>query len=145
MPSQLHIVKARDFVRFSAQGVIDFDHIAKVLSEIAAALHLRGVDRAVIDLRGSESALNITDIYKLAIAFRDAGPHEGDRLAILVRHTRLDRADFFASLATHQGLVVGAFDNYEEAIDWLFASEVYNPSRPASVEAQSPRSYPPGA
>lgn len=128
MPNQLQIVKARDFIRLHTNGTLDFEDTRKVLMQIAQAQLQGGIDRAVLDLRGSEGKLTITDIYKLAMVFRDAGPHRDDRLALVVRHHKLDRADFFASLAATRGIFVAAFDSYEEAIDWLFSTEVYNPS-----------------
>ena len=134
MPSQLHIVKARDFIRLNSNGTLDFENSRKMLTQIAQAQLQGGIDRAVLDLRGSEGKLTITDIYKLAMVFRDAGPHRDDRLALVVRHHKLDRADFFASLAASQGIFVAAFDSYEEAIDWLFSSEVYNPSLASTAD-----------
>ena len=98
-----------------------------LMNSIARAQLQGGIDRAVLDLRGSEGKLSITEIYKLAMVVRDAGPHRENRLALVVRHYKLDRADFFASLATHKGIAVAAFDSFEDAIDWLFSTELYNP------------------
>ena len=139
MPTQLHIVKARDFIRLNTSGVIDFERSRKALAQIAEALSPCGVDHAIIDIRGTETGLSITEIYKLATAFRDFGTHKADRVAILTRHSRLDRADFFASLASNPGLVVGAFDSYEEAVEWLFSSEAYNPAHASAMMAEGER------
>ena len=60
LPGQLHIVKARDFIRLNTDGTLDFENSRNMLLQIARAQLQGGIDRAVLDLRGSEGKLSCT-------------------------------------------------------------------------------------
>lgn len=123
MPYDLHVIRAGDFVRLQAGGRVDFEGSKRVLAGMAEAMIRRGLGRAVLDVRGVEGMLTISELYALASAFPEAGFRREHRLAVVHRATRIDRADFFATCATNRGWNVASFDMFEDAITWLSTAE----------------------
>ena len=74
---------------------------------------------ALLDVRDLYSSATLNDLYMLAHAFHEMGFRQDHRLAVLHRYNSAERADFFAMCAQDRGFDVGAFDNFEDAIDWL--------------------------
>ena len=73
----------------------------------------------LLDVRGVETTLTITDLFVLAATFGDLGFQRGQRLAVVHRISTAERAEFFALCANNRGWTVGSFDNFEEAFNWL--------------------------
>ena len=121
MPYDMHVIKAGDFLRWNGQGTIDFETSREVLKSLADALVKRGVDKAILDIRkvrGNPPA-TYTQLYHLARTFREAGFGSGQRLAVLVSPDRHDKAEFFAICASGRGWNAWAFDQFEDAFEWL--------------------------
>jgi hypothetical protein len=121
MPHELHIIKAGDFIRSGPQGELDFETSREILRSLAQALVTRGVDKAILDVRKTHMnpPPSYTQLYHLARAFQEAGYGPKHRLAVLVSPNRYDKAEFFALCASGRGWNTYAFDNFEEAFDWL--------------------------
>ena len=121
MAHELHVIKAGDFVRAGPEGALDVDASAEVLRSLAAALVSRGIDKAILDVRKMhiEPPSTYTQLYQLARVFQQAGFGPGHRLAVVVSPDRYDKADFFAMTAAGRGWNAYAFDNFEEAFEWL--------------------------
>jgi hypothetical protein len=125
MPQVLSIVRASEFLRSGPSGVIDFEESKRTLTTLAAALVRGGIDKAILDLRRvrMNPPVKYTELYHLARAFQDAGFGPRHRLAVLHTLDRADKAEFFAICASGRGWNVFAFDNFEEAFEWLSVSE----------------------
>jgi hypothetical protein len=119
MPHDIRIVRSQDFVRLDAAGKPDFAQSCRVLAGLAQTCVERDIALALLDARDITPGLTMTELYQLAHAFHEIGFRHNHRLAVLHRYGSADRADFFAMCAKDRGFEVGAFDNYEEAIDWL--------------------------
>src|SRR6478609_6993741 len=96
MPYDLHIIRAREFLRLGAQGKPDLASSRQGLAALAASMVRRGLDRALLDLRGVQEGLSTPDLFSLACSFHEAGFHQHHRLAVLHRWNRMAQADFFA-------------------------------------------------
>lgn len=121
MPQELHVIKAGDFIRSTGEGSIDFETSRQVLTSLAEALVGRRVEKAILDIRriyGNPPA-TYTQLYHLARAFREAGFDERHKLAVLVSPDRQDKAEFFAICASGRGWNAWAFDQFEDAFEWL--------------------------
>jgi len=138
MPYNLQIVKPSDFVRLDAKGQTDVEETRRILKSVAKACVDRGIDRALLDARDVPPSLTLSDLYSLAVSFREMGFYQDHRLAILHRYTATERAEFFAMCASERGWNVRAFDNYEEAIEWFNEPSTESIPPPQVVRFQRP-------
>jgi len=119
MPVELQIIRACEFVRLGARGEFDFESTLTVLKTLAAACHKRGVERALLDVRGATSNLTPKELATLVGAFaKDAGSKRF-RLAILHTEDQNYRAKLFAFFSAMRGRKVKAFEDFEESLVWL--------------------------
>ena len=125
MPHELHVIHAGEFIRADPQGTLDMQQSRRILLELATALVERGVDRAILDVRRTRMNPPATyaQLYELARAFRQAGFGERHRLAVLHPLNRVDKAEFFAGCMSGGDWNAAAFDNFEDAFDWLTGAD----------------------
>ncbi len=123
MPTELHVIRASDFIRLGAKGEFDVAASKIVLAELACACRKRGIDRAMLDLRALEPkpkpVFSPTDLAKLVNTFREIGFTHQQKLAILYSSDPHHRARMFAFISTLRGWRVAAFENFESALGWL--------------------------
>jgi hypothetical protein len=123
MPYNLEIVKTQDFVRYDGDGKHNLAQSQEALRSIAKHCIAKGADCALIDLRGVESQLPFTDVYKLAVTFNEMGFQFKHKVAVLHRYRGGERAEIFAMFAAAQGWQVRAFETYEDVMEWFSATE----------------------
>jgi flavorubredoxin len=123
MPLELQIIRAREFVRLGAEGHFDVRSTHAMLKTLADACRKRGVDRTLLDVRDSNSNLLPSDLAGLVNAFEEVGFSPRFRLAILHMTGQEFRAKLFAFLSGLRGWKVEAFENVEEALEWLSSEE----------------------
>ncbi|MDB5290091.1 MAG: hypothetical protein JWL69_1332, partial [Phycisphaerales bacterium] len=129
MPYNLHIIRTGDFIQMDDKGGFDVEGSKKALAKLARSCVESGTMNALLDVRDAKSDLDFNDVYKVAEAFKEMGFRKSHRLAVLYRSkagARVEffskpgaRAEFFAQCAADKGWNVRAFDDYEQAIDWL--------------------------
>jgi hypothetical protein len=112
----------------TADGTLDLAASKAALKSLAADPNFDSRCEVLLDIRGVECALSVTDIF--AIAEHMASPHPalptGKKIAVLVDghwagNTPLDHAQFLELCADNRGLNVRAFEDYQKADDWLTA------------------------
>jgi hypothetical protein len=127
MPTELEIIRAREFVRLGTRGKVDLQASKEALAELAAACRKRGIDQALLDLRelhlGPNPMFSPKDLASLVNTFRENGFTRQQRLALLYRLDPHRRARMFAFIAVLHGWCVQAFDDYEAALNWLSGLE----------------------
>jgi hypothetical protein len=127
MPIDLHIIRASEFVRLSAQGHLDFKASKEALAVIAQACRKRGVHRALLDLRAlpipPKPVFTPSELAALVATFREAGFTRRQRLAVLYRADPHKGARLFAFISIMRGWHVRAFGDFEEALLWLSEDE----------------------
>ena len=138
MPLELHIIRAREFVRLKADHHIDLEASKATLTTLATACRKRGIDQALLDLRdfrvGPTPIFSPADLSELVNTFHEIGFRKAQRLAVLYTEDPHRRARLFAFIGTLKGWNVAAFDNFEEALMWLAGEETLDLEAGASEE-----------
>ena len=136
MPQELQIIRASEFIRFSAQGHFDLSASKAALAELASVCRKRGIAHAMLDLRalhpGPKPVFTPADLAELVGTFREVGFTQQERLAILYGSDPHHRARLFAFLSTMHGYSVRAFGDFEEALLWLSSGQETGPGHQRS-------------
>jgi hypothetical protein len=123
MPTNVRVIHARDFIRATPAGVLDLPASETLLTAIMdASQSLRNVE-VLIDTRKSMAVLNTTDLFSLAQKAADCGGGLVHKTAVLCPADRFDHARFFALCAERHGVEIGAFLDYESAMEWLIGED----------------------
>lgn len=123
MPLELQIIRAREFVRLGAEGQFDFESTRDVLKTLADACRKRGIERALLDVRETSSNLTPNELAALVNAFSEVGFSKRLRLAVLHGGDQEYRAKLFAFISKLRGWEVQAFEDFEQALEWLSREE----------------------
>jgi len=131
MPSNLRMIRVRDFIRLTPQGSLDFNSLKQELSGAASVPGAFSDYDLLVDTRGAESHLSVFDIWELARELDDtvhasASKRIKVKISLLVPVKEFDHAKFFELCAENRGLNVRAFTSFEDVFEWL--SESSTPS-----------------
>jgi hypothetical protein len=138
MPTAMHVIRAEEFIRLNAEGKLDLVETHRVLARVAAALVQRQITHAVLDVRHAVAPdLSATDLYELADTFEGAGFQRSHRLAIVYPPGPGEKSHFFSLCASNRGWQVAAFEDWGEAVNWLFRAEDVGPET-GSGNSESP-------
>lgn len=125
MPTNIRVIHAHDFITATPEGQLDLESSKKLLVEIAAAAAPLLDYDVVLDTRGVQSNMSVTDLWYLAAElsanFRKAFSRSL-KTAVLCPLERFDHAGFFALCAQNRGFQVSAFTSFSDAYEWLIAS-----------------------
>ena len=127
MPLELQIIRAAEFLRMGGEGEFDMVASCAVLAELAKACRLRGMDRALLDVRQATAPLAPTELAALVNTFREIGFTQNQRLAILHSGDPHRRARMFALISRMRGWKVRAFGDFEQAMAWLSSEKEQTP------------------
>jgi hypothetical protein len=123
VPLELQIIRACEFIRAGAHGRPDLEASRAVLRELGTACRRRGIDRALLDVRdihpGATRILTPSELASLINTFRDIGFTHEHRLAVLYSEDPYHGVRLFALIGTLRGWKVGAFGDFESALQWL--------------------------
>jgi len=123
MPVELDIIRASEFVRLDPHEHLDFEASKQALQALAVACRKRGLDRALLDLRGlpvlPRPWFTQTELAALVRTFQEAGFTRQQRLAVLYQSDIHGGIRNFAFFSRMRGLRVRAFKEFEEALKWL--------------------------
>lgn len=126
MPVELQVIRASEFIRLDPSSQLDFEASRDALRHLAQACHTRGVDSALLDLRKlpvpPKPHFTPAELAALVTAFRDAGFSRQQRLAIMYRKDIHGGVRNFAFISRMRGMNVQAFNDFEEALNWLSAT-----------------------
>jgi hypothetical protein len=123
MPVELQVIRAGEFVCLDPDEHLDFEASKQALQSLAQACRKRGLDRALLDLRGlpvpAKPLFKPKQLAALIGTFRAAGFGRHQRLAVLYRSDPHGGARKFAFIGRIQGWQVQAFAEFEAALYWL--------------------------
>ena len=124
MAEELQIIRASEFVCLDADKHRSFETSKKSLQNLALACRKRGLDRALLDLRGlpilPKPHFTKPQVAALAGAFREAGFALKQRLAVLYDHDVYGIIRDFILFSRQYGVQAEAFLDYEKAMSWLY-------------------------
>jgi hypothetical protein len=120
--TNIKVIPARDFVRATQDGHVDFQASKRMIDEIVAST--QGLDEyeILIDVRGKTGCLAPEELWRLAEEFVRHGHTFQHRTAVLCAPADFGRAKFVEYRADHHGLNIEAFVSYEEAMEWLISA-----------------------
>jgi hypothetical protein len=146
MPTELQIIRASEFIRLDPQRHLDFESSKEALRVLAVACRLRGIDRAILDLRGlpipARRLFTTAELAALVGTFREAGFTRQHRLAVLYLRDPHGGARMFAFISFMRGWQVRAFSEFEPAFVWLSEKKDKRPAlrgRSVPIEFREPR------
>jgi hypothetical protein len=137
MPLELQIIRAAEFLRMGPKGEFDMVASCAVLAQLAKACRMRGMDRALLDVRKATAPLAPKELAALVNIFHEIGFMRNQRLAILHSGDPYRRARTFALISRMRGWKVRAFGDFEEAMAWL-SSEKEQASKTHSLAKHLP-------
>jgi hypothetical protein len=123
MTSNLKIIRVRDFVKATPQGTLNFTKAMQAMREASLVSDTFVNYDLLIDTRGSENSLSVTDIWYLAVELASLvhANTKGFRakIPVLCPNKEFDHAKFFELCSQNRGLNVRAFTSFEDMFDWL--------------------------
>ena len=123
MPQDIKIVSAREFVRTNAKGEFDLEETKNLLLTVLSKMKDANIYDVMLDVREASSKMTGVEVLKLFTHLHHLGSLSNRKIAIVYRpKDDLDRAKMFEVCAQNRGYQVGAFQDFEEAITWLYPS-----------------------
>jgi hypothetical protein len=123
MPTNIRIIHAREFIKATSEGQLNFDRAKEILREIASTEDPSFDYDVILDVRKAQSELSTTDLWNLAAELSNVRKAFSRKTAVLCPLERFDHAGFFALCAQNRGFRVKAFTSFEDAIDWIIGME----------------------
>jgi hypothetical protein len=122
-------VPAREFFRTKSTGEFDLDETRKACFALFSKMKDAKVSEVLLDHREASSQMTASDLLTL---FRDlhlGGFLKAQKIAILYRRKdkQFDRNKFFEACAQAKGYQIGAFQEFEEAVTWLYPPQDVTP------------------
>lgn len=119
MTTDIRLINARDFVRVTSEGKLDFEQSMKILTEIALATAPLVAYEILLDTRQAHVQISEADLWYLAAELSKLRKAFSGKTAVLCPVERFDDAAFFALCSKNRGIMVKAFTSFEDAINWL--------------------------
>jgi hypothetical protein len=120
MDWKLRLIQAKDFLRASPTGEVDLELAEQLLLDLARENAAPRQYDVLIDDRGADVSLSFFDMTELVRVMIENRDSFRSKLAILtLPGQRFDRAKFMELYAGNRGFSVAAFEQFEEALNWL--------------------------
>ena len=124
----IRVVRSQKFIRADHEGTLDLEESREALCSLLAegtegSGEVSGAHDLLFDVRDTEIALSLTDVWALLEDIEDCDPGFDGKLALLDNwDDTFDRMQFFEDSATYIGVTARAFLDFEAAVDWLWES-----------------------
>jgi len=123
MDLNIRLIHSRDFMKTTPKGKFDVATSRQVLLRLASENAAPHQYELLIDVRHAVGRLTFTDITELVNVMIEHRESFRSKLAILTRHgPEFDQGKFMELYAGNRGFRIGAFRDFEEAINWLMTS-----------------------
>lgn len=121
MNLNIRLIHSQDFLKTTPEGELDLAASKQLLLKLASENAAPGQYDILIDNRHiTASSLTFTDITELVNVMIEHRESFRSQLAILSRpEATLEVAKFMELYAGNRGFEVGAFRDFEEAMNWL--------------------------
>ncbi len=119
--TKISIIPSSEFLTCTTNGEYDLErtraHFLKLLRVAADT----GAENILLDAREAKTRMRAFEVFSLVEVFDQLAPPFRGRLAILNQpKDAFNRAEFFSLCARHRGFAVDAFQDYQEAVEWLY-------------------------
>jgi hypothetical protein len=123
MDLNLRLIHARDFLQTSPSSELDLVTSKQALLKLASENAAPRQYDILIDVRQAIGRLTFTDITELVAVMIEQRESFRSKVAILTSPGhQFDNAKFMELYAGNRGFQVGAFNDFEEAMNWLMTS-----------------------
>ena len=123
MATNVRVIRSADFIRATPEGRADIEGAEKLIAQLAAASASLDKFHMLIDTRRVSGMLSASELWSLSEKLVRYERTFARRTAILCPRERFDHARFFALCADNRGYNITAFDNYEDAMEWLIGED----------------------
>ncbi len=124
MSTNVRVIHPSDFLRARTDGRVDLDMAKSLLAQVAEAAAPLDEYDILIDIRDVVGQLTPDEVCELAGSLDQFRSAFLRKTAVLCPRERFDNAKLFSLLAGSHGFRhVRAFLSYEDAMEWLLASE----------------------
>ena len=122
MSYTITIVPAREFFRTKSNGEFDLDETRKACFAVFSKMKDANVSEVLLDHREASSQMTASDLLTLFRELDWGGELTARKIAILYRRKdkEFDRNKFFEACAQAKGYQIEAFQEFEEAVTWLY-------------------------
>ena len=123
MNLNLRLIHAKDFLQMTPMGEIDLETSKRFLLKFAPENGSPGRYDVLVDTRQTTGRLTIFDMAEMVNVMIEHRGSFRSKVAVLTSDGyQFDHAKFMKLYANNRGFQVGAFDDFEEAMNWLMTS-----------------------
>lgn len=124
MDLNLRLIYAKDFLKTTPKGEIDLETSKQLILKFAREHASPSQYDILVDTRQTTSSrLTFFDRAELVNVMIEHRESFRSKVAVLTSHgLQFDHAKFMELYANNRGFQVGAFDDFEEAMNWLMTS-----------------------
>ena len=126
MNTTIRTFEFKHFIVLTARGILDLAASKAALRSLVSAPDFGACSEVLLDLRDVECEMSASNIHELAkhMTWHIPTLYDDHRIAILVKPHRPGKLAFnhplFRELCSHsRGFNLCAFEDYDQAIDWL--------------------------
>lgn len=123
MPVNVKMINAKEFVKTTATGVLDFAASRQAILDIASQIKQPGEYEVLMDTRGADVMLSITNLYELGKTLAEHPSLRQSKICLLCPLGDVDKAHFLELVAQNRGSRIMAVTDFEQAITWLIMQE----------------------
>ena len=118
------IILAKDFIRATPTGELDLEQSKILINQILEIVNVTADYELLLDVREAYGKMDHNDLWELIL---ELGKHRSafrNKIAVLARDDeQFNKAVFLELCASTSGFKISAFDDFEQATNWLQSSD----------------------
>ncbi len=118
------IICAKDFIRAKPTGEVDLEQSKIVISQLVEMASVTADYELLVDIREAYGNMDHNNLWELIL---ELGKHRSafrNKIAVLARDDeQFNKAVFLELCASIGGFKISAFDDFEQATNWLQSSD----------------------
>ena len=123
MPVNMKVIRAKDFIKTTVTGILDFAVSKQALLDIASEIKQPGEYEIFLDIREAQTVLSVVDIVQLGQTLANHSSLRRSKIGLLTLISDAKQAEFLETVSVNRGARVRVFTDFEEAISWLVLQE----------------------
>ena len=123
MDLNLRLIHTKDFLKTTPTGELDLETSKRLILKFALEHPSPGQYDVLVDTRQTIGRLTLFDMAEMVNVMIEHRGSFRSKVVVLTSHGyQFDHAKFMELYANNRGFQVGAFDDFEEAMNWLMTS-----------------------